>query len=184
MTEQRIWADFTKEEHRLTWSLEFIELAEKEIEGYDGIEDSYSNYPWCAPWLVDEGKPITPPRIYLDMVKSQIQNEINKNSTTNKKQLLTDEEIVNAVYQWNMYFFDGRMKATKEAKDVEKYNYLVKNEVIIKDTAFSYLNYWKKVNPKANPFDYVLDCTRELMEKLEPPKQSTTGYKPIRTKHN
>lgn len=36
--------------------------------------------------------------------------------------LITDEDFVNAVYKWNLLFFEGRMIATNEPKDKKKYN--------------------------------------------------------------
>jgi hypothetical protein len=98
---------------------------------------------------------------------------------------LTDEEFVNAVYQWNLLFYDGAMKATKASSDIKKYKYLVKKEDVIKDTIYSYLTYWRKVNPTANPLVYVIDCTRNFMENLKPPKKKEiTRYNNIPLLYN
>ena len=88
-------------------------------------------------------------------------------------QTITDQQLVEAVYKWNLLFFEGRMIATNEQRDRKKYNYLLKNEQLIKDKAYSLLNYWKdfKHSLYGNAMDYVTDNLRDFMENLNPPKK-------------
>ena len=94
--------------------------------------------------------------------------------------LITDEQLINAIYLWNLSFFEGRMIATKEPKDKKKYKYLVKREATIKAQAKAYLAYWKdfKHSLYGTAFDYVCDNMRDFMEHLNPPKkkQDNTKY--------
>ena len=86
---------------------------------------------------------------------------------------ITDQQLVEAVYKWNLLFFEGRMIATKEVHDKQKYQYLLKNEERIKEKAYSLLNYWKdfKYSLYGNAMDYVTDNLRDFMENLNPPKK-------------
>ena len=86
---------------------------------------------------------------------------------------ITDEQLINAIYLWNLSFFEGRMIATKEPRDKKKYQYLVKREATIKAQAKAYLAYWKdfKYSLYGNAMDYVTDNLRDFMENLNPPKK-------------
>ena len=92
---------------------------------------------------------------------------------------ITDEDLVNTVYKWNLLFFEGRMIATNEPSDSKKYNYLLKNEAYIKEKAYSFLNYWKdfKYSLYGTAMDYVLDNLRDFMENFNPPKKKKDNTK-------
>lgn len=94
--------------------------------------------------------------------------------------LITDEDLVNTVYKWNLLFFEGRMIATNEPSDRKKYNYLIKHEADIKEKAYYFLNYWKdfKHSLYGNAVDYVTDNLRDFMENLNPPtkKKDNSRY--------
>ena len=95
--------------------------------------------------------------------------------------LITDEQLVNVCYQWNLSFFQARMIATKEPPEKRKYNYLIKHEALLKEKAYSFLNYWKdfKHSLYGTAFDYVCDNLRDFMENFNPPKKTNTGFKKL-----
>ena len=72
------WADFNEKE-RAAWPLKFIELAEKELVGYNGTLDSYAEFPWCEPWSDDEEGVVLSPEAYLDSIKKDLQDILNDN---------------------------------------------------------------------------------------------------------
>lgn len=92
--------------------------------------------------------------------------------------LITDEQLIEAAYKWNLLFFEGRMIATKEPADEKKYKYLIKKEPEIKDKAYYFLNYWKdfKHSLYGNVMDYVTDNLRDYMENLNPPKKKEKSH--------
>lgn len=94
--------------------------------------------------------------------------------------LITDEDLVNTVYKWNLLFFEGRMIATNEPFERKKYNYLIKHEADIKEKAYYFLNYWKdfKHSLYGNAVDYVTDNLRDFMENFNPPtkKKDNSRY--------
>lgn len=64
------WADLDEIE-RYAWSSKFIELAEKELRGYNGAVDSQTEFPWCAPWTWEgnEKGAILSPEEHLEDIK-------------------------------------------------------------------------------------------------------------------
>jgi hypothetical protein len=93
---------------------------------------------------------------------------------------MNDTEFIDAIYKWNLLFFEGRAIATHASPDARKYQWLIKHEDKIKEKALEYLNYWRdfKHSLYVDAMNYVTDNLRDFMESYNPPKKKkdNTNY--------
>ena len=79
---------------------------------------------------------------------------------------ITDKQFIDAVYLWNLTFFQSRVKAGNRDEDIIKLNSINANELSIKEKAKEYLEYWKdfKYSIYYDVYDYVINNLRDYME--------------------
>lgn len=90
---------------------------------------------------------------------------------------ITDEQLINLVYQWNLSFFESRVKAGNRDEDIIRLKAITDNKDTVIAAAYRYLKYWKGVNPHSNPLNYVIDSLRDFMENARfSPTEDTDEY--------